>query len=405
MNNRLVLLLLNLLVLVLIGGVGFGFYTVYQKQQATMVATVEDDAYAYLTTRELSSLPALPETIKIVPTGKTQEFKLEAKESPWEVMPGVKVEAMTYNGTSPGQTLRVTEGDLVKVTLKNSLKTATSIHFHGMHLPNKQDGVPPFTQEMIQPGETFTYEFIAGHAGTYMYHPHINSVEQIDAGLYGVFIIDPQDNTNQPKFDKEYTMMFGGWNIPSDSYDPSVLTGLGGHEDMEGMETMQGMDKSEEDEDNMSGMDMGKAKSGGMAMDYNFWTINGKAFPATEKLKVNKGERVRIRLINISNLAHPMHLHGTDFRIIAEDSHPLAQPKVVNTINVAPGKTFDIELIADNAGEWVFHCHELHHTENDGVEPGGIMTTIVVSEGASKETKSTKATEESSKSPMKIMQH
>lgn len=156
-------------------------------------------------------------------------------------------------------------------------------------------------------------------------------------------------------------MVLAGWNVPPDTFDRAVLTGGGdgGHGNMKGMKDMGGADND-----------------GSMAMVYNFWTINGKAFPAAERIKVKEGERVRIRLINISNLAHPMHLHGTDFRIIAEDSHPLAQPQIVNTVNVAPGKTFDIDFIADNPGQWVFHCHELHHTENDGVEPGGLMTVI-----------------------------
>jgi len=394
MSKKGTLIFLNLMVLGLIGLITFGFAKIYVSQKGQQAGEKfilrGTDKYAYLTTGNLSSLPPLPETLKIEPTGQTKEFTLEAKESQWEVLPGVKTKAVTYNGNTPGPVIRVTEGDLVRITLKNNLKAATSIHFHGMHLPNKQDGVPPFTQKSVEPGESFTYEFIAGHAGTYMYHPHINSVEQIDQGLYGAFIIDPQDKSGYPRYDKEYTMVLAGWNIPSDSFDPGVLTGEqavgeeGGHGNMEGMEGMEESSGEGEDtgsgHDGMEGMEgteaMEEDASGSMAMDYNFWTINGKAFPATEKLKVKEGERVMIRLINISNQAHPMHLHGTDFRIIAEDSHPLARPQIVNTINVAPGKTFDIEFIADNPGQWVFHCHELHHTENDGVEPGGLMTVI-----------------------------
>lgn len=336
MNKKSTLLALNLIVLglILLSVYGFGKLYLQKKVKNTEIITEQQtDEYSYLTTRDLKSLPPLPDTEKIVPTGRVKELKLEAGETEWEVLPGVKTPALTYNKQSPGPVIRVTEGDVVRVTLHNGLKLPTSIHFHGMHLPNKQDGVPPLTQKQIEPGQSYTYEFIAGHAGTYMYHPHINSVEQIDQGLYGAFVIDPQNNSGYPRYDKEYTMVLAGWNITSDM-------------------------------------------ASGMAMDYNYWTINGKAYPATEKIKVKKGERVRIRFVNISNLAHPMHLHGTDFRIIAEDSHPLAQPRIVNTIDIAPGKTFEIDFIADNPGNWVLHCHELHHTENDGIEPGGLMTVI-----------------------------
>ncbi|MDA8235401.1 MAG: multicopper oxidase domain-containing protein, partial [Clostridia bacterium] len=336
MNNKGVIIFLNVIVLGLIGLSVFSFSKLYLNQKGQQaggeVFSIGADKYAYLTTGNLRSLPPLPETLKLVPTGQTREFTLEAKESQWEVLPGVKTTAVTYNGKTPGPEIKVTEGDLVRVTLKNSLKAATSIHFHGMHLPNEQDGVPPFTQKSVEPGETFTYEFIAGHAGTYMYHPHINSVEQIDKGLYGAFVIEPQDKAGYPRYDKEYTMVLAGWKIPSDSYDPGALRGVqatggdqGGHSNMEGMEDTSADEATAGNEhEGMEGMEQDSGESNSMAMDYNFWTINGKAFPATEKIKVKEGERVRLRLVNISNSAHPMHLHGTDFRIIAEDSHPLA---------------------------------------------------------------------------------
>jgi FtsP/CotA-like multicopper oxidase with cupredoxin domain len=117
---------------------------------------------------------------------------------------------------------------------------------------------------------------------------------------------------------------------------------------------------------------------GGMNMDYNYFTINGKAYPASEPWTVKEGDKVRVRIVNISNLAHPMHLHGQDFKVIAKDGEPIAQANQqwMNTLNVAPGETYDIAFIADNPGNWVFHCHELHHTENNGVEPGGLIQVI-----------------------------
>lgn len=338
-----------------------------QHEDVTEDPAAMPDEDLYLTTTSLLQLSPLLPTTRIRRTGQVREFHLEAREVDWQIMPGVVVKAVTYNGRVPGPTIEVTEGDLVRVTLKNSLTYDTSIHWHGIHLPNKQDGVPGVTQEPIAPGETYTYEFVAGHAGTYMYHPHVNSVRQIDNGLYGPLIIHPQEPERQPVFDRDYTLMLGGWNVLPEQIDRETMLSKMGlsalHDDPHGEMTP---DNSAE-HDGMGGM-------GGM--DYNFWTINGKAFPASPELFVKTGERVRIRLINISNANHPMHMHGTDFRVIAEDGHPLPHPKIINTIDVAPGKIFDIEFIADNPGLWLFHCHELHHTENDGVEPGGLISII-----------------------------
>lgn len=183
--------------------------------QAVRSVEVSREPYAYLSSAALDALPVkLSAAAEIKPTGRVREFQLVAKKAPWELVPGKTVEAITYNGTVPGPTIRVTEGDTVKVTLKNELDQETTIHWHGLHIPNSMDGVPPFSQAPIKPGETFTYEFVASHAGTFMYHPHINSVEQIDNGLYGLLIIDPQQ-PDQPKFDKEFTMVLGAWNLPS----------------------------------------------------------------------------------------------------------------------------------------------------------------------------------------------
>lgn len=351
-----------------------------------------DTADDILTTKKLRSLPALPETDSIQKTGKVQEVHLEAKTAKWEVVSGVTTEAITFNGTVPGPLIRAKEGDTIRVVLKNSLKEETSIHWHGLHVPNKMDGVPSFTQHAVKPGETFTYEFTANHAGTYMYHSHFNSIEQIDKGLYGLLIIDPKNET--VKHDREYSYIIGGWNIPDQknggkagdekdsmagmskgSPSPLKMKGNVTHMMKQGLKTksMEGMtpganmempDKKEE------------AGSTVMGMDYNYWTMNGKSFPDTQPIEVKKGDWVRIRLANISNGIHPMHLHGHDFRVIAKDGHPLSTPQVMNTVTLNPGETYDIDFIADNPGEWVFHCHELHHTTNADVEPGGLLTLV-----------------------------
>jgi FtsP/CotA-like multicopper oxidase with cupredoxin domain len=348
-----------------------------------------------LTTLKLRQLPALAEVDDIQPTGRVQEYKLEAKPARWELVSGVETDAYTFNGTVPGPTIRAKEGDTIRVILKNSLPEETSIHWHGLHIPNNMDGVPSFTQHAVKPGETFTYEFLANHAGTYMYHSHFNSIPQIDKGLYGMLIIEPQ-NEGALKHNREYTMLFGGWNVPNQS---------GGNQKQTGNDKMTGMSKGKANEPKNKGnvrsmMNHGaqnkdqqknphegmimpptetptdNAGSSVMGMDYNYWTINGKSFPDTDPIEVKQGEVVHIRLANISNGIHPMHLHGHDFRIIAKDGHPLASPSIVNTVTVNPGETYDIDFIADNPGEWVFHCHELHHTTNADVEPGGLMVLV-----------------------------
>lgn len=305
---------------------------------------------ANLTTQALRNLPPLPETDLIIPTGETKEFTLVADVTEWEITDGVTTSAFVFNGQTPAQTIRVTEGDWVRITVVNNISQPTSVHWHGLHVPFGMDGVPPLTQEEIQPGEAFVYEFLANHAGTFMFHSHAteHSIEQIDRGLYGMFIIDPQDSAGHPEYDRDFSLMIGAWNVMSGD----------DHAMMEG------------------GMDAGPMTEGGHAMDYNYWTINGKSYPDTETLTVSEGDRVRIRLANITNANHPMHLHGHDFRVIAEDGHPLSEPRIVNTLDIAPGKTYEIDFVADNPGVWVFHCHELHHTANDGVEPGGMIVVV-----------------------------
>jgi manganese oxidase len=355
-----------------------------------------------LTDADLRKLPPLPETNAIKPTGNVREYTLVVKKGKWEVVSGTSTDAITINGQVPGPTIRATEGDTIRVTLKNQLSEATSIHWHGIHLPNKMDGVPSFTQHAVQPGKSFTYEFIANHAGTYMYHSHFNSIPQIDKGMYGLLIIDPQDRTKQPKYDKEYAMIFGGWHVPGESENGEAkqdhMQGMsaGTEEHMKrkgnipermekGQESKKPMHNQMNHMNKMTNDQAGGPPSPGkkddamssvMEMDYNYWTINGKSFPDTEPMIVKIGDRVRIRLANISNGIHPMHMHGHDFRIIAKDGHPLQHPQIVNTVTVNPGETYDIDFIANNPGEWLFHCHELHHTTNADVEPGGLISVI-----------------------------
>ena len=254
--------------------------------------------------------------------GDVKVFDVEAKVVQWEVLPGEFVEAWSYNGQVPGPMIRVTEGEKVRFNLKNSLPEATVVHFHGPTIPNSQDGVPDVTQKAVQPGQSFSYEFTAQPSGTFVYHTHHNSAVQEPKGLYGVFVVDPKEPRQQ--YDREYFQ---------------VISEFGG-----------------------------------------FFTINGKAFPATEPMTAKVGERVLIRLVNLGQTSHPMHMHGHPFSIVATDGYPVAgAPLVKDTLNIAPGERYDLEVTAKTPGTWVFHCHILSHVANKGVEPGGMITVIQVS--------------------------
>ena len=269
-------------------------------------------------------------------------FTLTTRAVQWPILDGVTVTALTYNGTVPGPSIRVTEGDRVRVEVKNELDDPTTVHFHGVELPNAMDGVPGVTQDPIQPEETFTYEFVAKPAGTFWYHSHFEGDVQVGAGLYAPFIIDPKEPADvQP--DVDATLMIGEWLV------------RGGQ--------------------TFAAMPMG-------GMEPNFFTINGKAFPATETINVKKGQLVRLRLVGTGQFIHPMHLHGLPFKVVATDGHPVPEAAQLtkDTISLAPGERYDVEFVANEPGQWMLHCHILHHTTNDNVEPGGLMLVVNVTE-------------------------
>jgi manganese oxidase len=275
-----------------------------------------------------------------------KEFRLTAEAVLWEYADGQTIMAWAYNGQVPGPEIRVTEGDRVRIVFENHLPVPTTIHWHGLHVPSDMDGVPGVTQQPIGPGESFAYEFDAKPAGTRFYHTHgathRDEAMQLDMGLSGAFIVEPRDYT--PKYDREFTLILDEWQLEAGGVNAAlgdIDGGHGAHGDHDGgvMEH---------------------------AMNYNLFTINGRAFPDTQPLTVKEGERVRIRLINAgSNGIHPMHLHGHSFKVVAVDGNPVPEPLQLtrDTLPLTPGERYDIEFIADNPGSWVLHCHELHHAD------------------------------------------
>ena len=295
-------------------------------------------------TVDRAALEALLTEEPITPTGQTKRFELAVRRTAWELLPGVTTDAITFNGSVPGPTIRVTEGDTVEIVVDNQLDESTSVHWHGLHIPNDQDGVAGVTQEPILPGQTYTYRFLAPHAGTFMYHAHGDrSREQIDMGLYAPLIIDPQ-GLDPIAADDEYVLALQGW-----------MVGIPGTTGMTGMDAPDSM-----------------------SMDYDYFTINGKSFPATQAIDVEEGDLVRLRFINPSQTIHPMHLHGMDMAVFAKDGETLAQPQRLNTLAIEQGETYDVVFRADNPGSWLLHCHDLHHASNAGQEPGGLIVVVNV---------------------------
>ncbi len=250
-------------------------------------------------------------------------YEVTCTEGPWEVTPGQSVPAMMYNGMVPGPEIRVTEGDKVRVICKNEMTQSTSIHFHGVRLPNSMDGVPFITQDPIKPGEVFTYEFTVTNPGSHMYHSHHNAAEQVTKGLMGAFIIEPKNKSVDPAYDAEYTMIL-----------------------------------------NDSGIGL---------------TINGKGFPYTQPIVAKLGQTIRVRYMNEGLLIHPMHLHGMPQTVFAKDGYNLSNPYLADTLTVGPGERYDVTILCDLPGIWAYHCHILTHAEsNHGMF--GMVTALVIQE-------------------------
>ncbi len=275
-----------------------------------------------------------------------KEFHLVAEPVLREIAPGMFAKMWGYNGQSPGPTIEVVEGDRVRIFVTNKLPEHTSVHWHGQILPSGMDGVSGLSQPAIQPGKTFVYEFVAKHAGTFMYHPHADEMTQMAMGMMGFWVTHPKD-PRQHAVDRDFVFLLSAYDIEPGSMVPKVNT----------------------------------------MTDFNIWTFNSRAFPGIDPLIVRQGDRVRIRAGNLTMTNHPLHIHGHKFEVTGTDGGwvpPSARwPEV--TTDVAVGQMRAIEFIADNPGDWAFHCHKSHHTMNAmghdvptliGVDHGGVAEKI-----------------------------
>ncbi len=247
-----------------------------------------------------------------------------------------------FNGSMPGPTIEAVQGDRVRIVVRNELPEPTSVHWHGLEIPNGQDGVGGLTQPPIPPGGTYTYEFDLRQTGTFMYHSSFNEKKQVGMGLGGFFIIHPADGSR--RVDRDVAILLQEWHFLPGNPNPDVTS-----------------------------------------TDPNWFTMNGKAAPSTEVLTATVGELVRLRFANLSNLhAHPIHLHGVTWKVTGTEGGPIPESAQWpgNTVNVAPGTARDVEFRFTHPGYWHMHCHKLHHVVNAhapvpmGVMPMGGMTML-----------------------------
>jgi len=256
-----------------------------------------------------------------------KEFHLVAEPVLREIAPGMTARLWGYNGQSPGPTIEVVEGDRVRIFVSNKLPEVTTVHWHGQRLPNGMDGVSGLTQPPIQPGETWVYEFTARRPGTFMYHPHADEMVQMAMGLMGFWVTHPK--AHHPlisEADRDICFLLNAYDIEPGASSPKVTTML----------------------------------------DFNLWTWNSRAFPGIDSIHVRQGDRVRIRIGNLTMTNHPIHIHGHEFEVTGTDGGPIPKtarwPEVTTDIGV--GQMRQIEFIADEVGDWAFHCHKSHHTMN-----------------------------------------
>ena len=262
---------------------------------------------------------SLPYTLR----NGVKEFRLVAEPVKQAFAPGFVVNCWGYNGSAPGPTIEAVEGDRVRILVTNKLPEHTTVHWHGLLLPNGMDGVGGLTQPQIPSGKTCVYEFTVKKSGTFMYHPHADEMLQMAMGMMGLFIVHPK-NPSERHVDRDYAFLLASYKV-----DPGSLT------------------------PNPSEM-----------LDFNVWSFNNRVFPAIAPLVAKTGERVRIRVGNLTMTNHPIHLHGVTFKVTGTDGGwvpPSAQwPEV--TTDVPVGGMRVIEFVADAPGDWALHCHKSHHT-------------------------------------------
>ena len=316
-----------------------------------------------------------------------REFDLTFDLVEHELVPRVKLPVFAFNGQVPGPVFRVQENDWIKVNAINKTEEMHTIHWHGVDVIYTMDGVPMVTQDPIHPDETFTYRFQARPAGTRFYHCHWSTPLHMMSALHGAFIIDSPDDPVRAMFPytRDYVLVLEAFDTVFTRNHMNAL--LAGMKRVNKLMAMGKLDPATHgffrDYDEMlAAIEDGwrppyaRGNAERAHIEPDFFAINGKCYPATEKIGIVRDEFIRIRLINGGFLTHHMHLHGHQFWHVTEDGNPIPQPLRKNTIEVGPGKTQDIVVLGDNPGFWTFHDHDVRRVMNNGIYPGGMLTLL-----------------------------
>lgn len=277
--------------------------------------------------------------------GKVREFHLVAGPVKRHILPGVLIDGMGYNGSIPGPLMVCRVGDLLRVTLDNNLGEPTALHFYGMDAPTDMAGVPEVDDSpRIDPGDRFTYEFVVKEKGTFFYQSSVGYQSQL--GMLGPVVSLPEEGVELPDYglpDHGVLMVLQEWCLP---------------------QARRGE------------IEEGVFKPDPLGDRPNFFTINGRAYPATSPIKIKPGEWIRFRFVNQSQGTYSMHLHGHNFRIAAVDGFPPTGPAFLDTISIHPGNRWEVDFPADNPGKWLLSPANPMHRTNNGVIPGGMMTVV-----------------------------
>jgi manganese oxidase len=257
--------------------------------------------------------------------GEWKEFHLVAEPVEGQFAPGMTAHLWGYNGQSPGPTIEAVEGDKVRIFVTNKLPEHTTVHWHGVHVPNGMDGVGGLTQPHINPGKTFVYEFELKRSGSFMYHPHSDEMVQMAMGMMGMFVVHPRE-VNFRRVDRDFVFIMSSYLVNPGTSLPKVAE----------------------------------------MTDFNMWTWNARVFPGIDPLPVRLGDRVRVRIGNLTMTNHPIHLHGHTFQVTGTDGGwvPESAQWPEATTDIPVGAIRAIEFVADCPGDWAFHCHKSHHTMN-----------------------------------------
>jgi hypothetical protein len=315
-------------------GLGAGLLATPGLVAATPLTTRSDLRHEPDATRAFNSPVISPDVGDLPYTVENgvKVFRLTAQVIRQQVAPNKVMDVWGYNGSAPGPTIQVNQGDRMRVIFKNELPEPSSVHWHGFEDAIGYDGMPGISQEPVKPGESFTYEFHIHQEGTYFYHSHMAMQEM--AGMLGAIIMHPSE-PYRPHCDKDFALCFQEYSVLPNSTVPNT-----------------------------------------MSMEFNWLVINGKAGPAITPLIVRQGDRVRIRMINLGMDHHPIHVHGHTFQVTGTEGGRIPQSAwwPGNTVLLGVAQARNVELVANNPGDWMLHCHLPHHMMNQMATQAGPMT-------------------------------